>query len=51
MLGLMPSCASTPATECSWAQYITVSKKDVLTRETKEEIVAHNAKVEKFCHP
>lgn len=42
-------CASTPATECAWAKIITVSRDDVLTRQTKEEIVAHNEKYETFC--
>lgn len=42
-------CASTPATECAWTKIITVSKDDVLTRQTKEEIVAHNEKYESFC--
>lgn len=34
---------------CSVAKPLTVSKHDVLTRETKNEVVAHNETGEKLC--
>jgi hypothetical protein len=50
ILSLTSGCATFNAkSECSWAKVITVSKDDVLTRLTKEEIVAHNEKVSRFC--
>lgn len=36
-------------TECSWAKSISTSKQDVLTRQTENEIIAHNMKVARFC--
>jgi hypothetical protein len=37
-------CATDPLTrsDCDWAQPIKPSRKDVLTRQTKEQIAAHN---------
>ena len=44
------NCAVTPApNECAWAALILVSPRDVLTRATREQIVAHNRQVERFC--
>lgn len=49
-LSSMASCAATPApSECAWAALILVSPRDVLTRGTREQIVAHNRQVERFC--
>ncbi len=36
-------------TECSWSKEIEVSKDDLFTRLTAEQIVAHNLKVQEFC--
>ncbi|MEM9683118.1 MAG: hypothetical protein AAF942_07620 [Pseudomonadota bacterium] len=41
------SCAG--GAECAWAKQITVAPDDVLARATKEQLVAHNRKVEAFC--
>jgi hypothetical protein len=41
------SCAATD--ECAWSKRITTRAGDVLTRPTKEAIVAHNRKVAAFC--
>ena len=30
------------STECAWTQTLTLSREDVLTDETKREIIAHN---------
>lgn len=46
----LSGCATTSATDCAWAQIITVSKDDVLTDQTAREILAHNEKVEVLCH-
>jgi hypothetical protein len=46
----LTSCAAIRGTECSWESIITVSRDDKLTRLTAEQIIAHNEKVEKFCH-
>ena len=37
-------CATDPLTrnDCDWAQPIKPSRRDVLTRQTKEQIAAHN---------
>lgn len=49
MLPLVTSCAAIRGTECAWSQVITVSKDDVLTRATVDEINSHNDKVRRFC--
>jgi hypothetical protein len=41
------SCAT--AGECAWAKRIVTAQEDVMTRATKEQIVAHNRKVAAFC--
>ena len=41
------SCAG--GAECSWVKQITIAPDDVLARATKEQLVAHNRKVEAFC--
>lgn len=41
------SCAG--GAECTWVERITVAPDDVLARATKEQLVAHNRKVESFC--
>ena len=35
--------------DCDWAQSIRPSRKDVLTRQTREQIAAHNEAGAKFC--
>jgi hypothetical protein len=35
--------------DCDWAQPITPSRKDVLTRQTKEQIAAHNEAGARIC--
>lgn len=48
----MSSCALFDAlrpNSCSWVKPITVAQEDVLTRITKEEIVAHNLKYSEMC--
>jgi hypothetical protein len=44
-------CATDPRlrSDCDWAQPIRPSRHDVLTRQTKEQIAAHNEVGEKFC--
>lgn len=42
------SCA-TAAPECAWAKRIVTAEGDQLARGTKEQIVAHNRKVDAFC--
>ena len=44
-------CATDPPTrnDCDWAQPIKPSHQDLLTRQTKEQIVAHNELVVKNC--
>lgn len=37
------------ATECSWVKQISTSRQDTLTRQTENEIIAHNEKVLAFC--
>src|SRR5260221_14679552 len=52
MLPLVTSCGMINAirgTECSWSRVITVSKDDVLTRGTVDEINTHNDSVRRFC--
>jgi hypothetical protein len=45
---LLIGCADYSA-DCAWSKKISTSHEDVLTRQTENEIVAHNAKVERFC--
>jgi len=50
LMTLTSGCASTVAIDsCAWVQIITYSKDDVLTDQTKREILAHNEAVEKNC--
>jgi hypothetical protein len=44
-------CATDPLTrsDCDWAQPIKPSRKDVLTRQTKEQIAAHNEAWAQLC--
>jgi hypothetical protein len=35
--------------DCDWAQPIKPSRQDVLTRQTKEQILAHNESGAKIC--
>ena len=44
-------CATNPLTrnDCDWAQPIKPSRKDVLTRQTKEQIAAHNEAGARIC--
>lgn len=44
-------CATNAAfkSDCDWARPILPSREDVLTRETKEQIVAHNETGERLC--
>jgi hypothetical protein len=44
-------CATDPfaRNDCDWAQPIEPSRKDVLTRQTKEQIVSHNEIGSKVC--
>jgi hypothetical protein len=46
MLIFMTSCA---ADECAWVRKIVVGERDIVTRPTAEQIVAHNRKVERLC--
>jgi hypothetical protein len=49
-LPLFTSCSSVSvATDCTWAQIITVSKDDVLTDETARSILRHNLTHERLC--
>ena len=43
----LSACAA--GSGCSWARRIIVAEEDLLTRSTKEQIVAHNRGVEEFC--
>ncbi len=49
--GLTAGCATDPALRdgCDWAEPIRPSRADVLTRETKEQIVAHNEVGARLC--
>jgi len=44
-------CATDPRlkSDCDWAQPIRPSRSDVLTRQTKEQILAHNEAGAKIC--
>jgi len=44
-------CATDPRLhgDCDWAQPIRPSRQDVLTRQTKEQIAAHNEAGAKLC--
>lgn len=44
-------CATNPIfkDDCDWAQPILPSRSDVLTPETKRQILAHNEAGEKLC--
>ena len=44
-------CATEPLArnDCDWAQPIKPSRKDVLTRQTKEQIAAHNEAGARLC--
>ena len=44
-------CATDPRlkSECDWAQPIMPSRADVLTRQTKQQILAHNEAGAKIC--
>ena len=48
---LTAGCATDPLSkaDCDWAQPIKPSRKDVLTRQTKEQIAAHNEAGAEFC--
>ena len=48
---LAAGCAINPAlkSDCDWATTIRPSKDDVLTRKTKEMILAHNEIVRREC--
>jgi predicted nucleic acid-binding Zn ribbon protein len=45
-------CATDPRlkSDCDWAQPIRPSRKDVLTRQTKEQIAAHNEAGTRLCN-
>lgn len=56
MMTLIVSCvpdvltrSSNAETECVWVKKILINAGDILTRQTAEEIVSHNRKVEEFC--
>ncbi len=38
-----------PKSDCDWAQPIKPSRQDVLTRQTNEQILAHNESGAKIC--
>jgi hypothetical protein len=44
-------CATDPRlkSDCDWAQPIKPSRQDVLTRQTKEQLLAHNETGAKIC--
>ena len=44
-------CATDPRlhSDCDWAQPIRPSRQDVLTRQTREQILAHNEAGQKLC--
>ena len=44
-------CATDPRlkSDCDWAQPIRPSRQDVLTRQTKEQILSHNESGAKIC--
>jgi hypothetical protein len=48
---LIAGCATDPRlkSDCDWAQPIRPSRSDVLTRQTKEQIAAHNEAGAKLC--
>ncbi len=48
---LIPGCATDPRlkSDCDWAQPIRPSRTDVLTRQTKEQILAHNEAGARIC--
>lgn len=50
-MGVSVSGCSTAVTSgCHiFGKKISTSKQDVLTRQTEDEIIGHNANVEKFC--
>ena len=45
-------CATDPLvrSDCDWAQPIKPSREDVLTRQTKEQVVAHNELGSRLCN-
>jgi hypothetical protein len=47
----MSACASGRVidTACSWVQPIMVSREDVMTADTKRQIIVHNEKWERVC--
>ena len=51
IVGFVAGCAINPAlkSDCDWAATIRPSKDDVLTRKTKEMILAHNEIVRREC--
>lgn len=49
MISMLSLSACAAGSGCSWTRKITVSEGDILTRPTKEQIVAHNRAVEEFC--
>lgn len=55
MLLLTSGCATISetrvSTECRWVLPIRPSKNDVLTTETKRQILAHDDKVAALCNP
>lgn len=48
---LTAGCATDPRlkSDCDWAQPIRPSRQDVLTRQTREQIVSHNEAGAKIC--
>ena len=44
-------CATDPRlnSDCDWAQPIRPSRQDVLTRQTREQILAHNEAGQRLC--
>jgi hypothetical protein len=44
---LIASCAT--GAECAWSKRIVTNAADHLSRGTKEQIVAHNRKIDAFC--
>jgi hypothetical protein len=46
-----PGCATDPGlrSDCDWAQPIRPSRSDVLSRQTREQILAHNEAGAKIC--
>ncbi len=45
----LTGCSTAPSADCAWVKRIITNSDDVLTRPTKEQITAHNLKVQQFC--